>query len=480
MQTDIFLTLYGVNVNIVCMTIWCPSIQSGEGSLYKRLADAIEQDIFSGLLHPGQKLPTHRDLADLLEINVTTVTRGYKEAEKRGLIAGTVGRGTYVSSDAVTNSAMVSSEPHAPGMLELGLVSPLYYLDPDLNAGLQKLCRRRDLSTLLQYSAPAGLPEHRKVGAKWARRFGLELSAEDIIVCSGAQHALTCTLSSLFRPGDRIATDSLTYPGIKTLASMLGLRLVPVEMDDSGMVAESLDRICRREDIKGLYLIPGVHNPCISTVSESRRRALAKLVLHHGLIAIEDDAYDLTRPGIIPPLTALVPENGVYIAGISKALAAGLRVAFVVVPSKYRKALYEAVLNTIWMTPTLNVELISMWIKDGTVDKVLEIKRKEAAKRFELAGKILSDCTFRGIPTGFFIWLSLPEPWTGALFEQRMRELGVNVFGAEKFTVGDAVAPAAARVSLTATKTVDELATGLQLIKRVLTGDMRSDREVVR
>lgn len=457
------------------MTIWTPNTQNSDGPLYKQLADAIEQDIFSGRLQPGEKLPTHRDLADLLEINVTTVTKGYKEAERRGLIAGTVGRGTYVSSDAGTSTPMVSHEAHAPGMIELGLVNPLYHLDPDLAAELKKLCRRRDTSALMQYSDPGGLPEHRAVGAEWANRFGLGVTANNIVVCSGAQHALTCALSGLFRSGDRIATDSLTYPGMKTLASMLGLRLVPVLMDQSGMLAGSLDRICRREQIRGLYLMPGVQNPTTTTVSESRRDALAKVVIKHDLIVIEDDAYDLTRPGVIPPITALIPDNGVYIAGISKALAAGLRVAFMATSQKYRRPICEAVLNTVWMTPPLNVELVSMWIRDGVADKVVDLKRKEAAKRFALAEKILQDYSFTGIATGFFIWLSLPSPWRGLIFEQRMRELGVNVFGAEKFTVGDAPAPAAARISLTGAKSIDELGAGLQLIKRVLDGELQSD-----
>lgn len=457
------------------MTIWTPITQDGDGPLYKQLADAIGQDIFSGQLQPGEKLPTHRDLADALEINVSTVTKGYKEAEKRGLIAGTVGRGTYVASDAGTSTPMVSHEPHAPGMIELGLVNPLYHLDPDLSSELKKICRRRDISALMQYSDPGGLVEHRAVGAEWANRFGLEVTGNSIMVCSGAQHALTCALSGLFRPGDRIATDSLTYPGMKTLASMLGLRLVPVEMNQSGMLAGGLDRICRREQIKGLYLMPGVHNPTTTTTSESRRNSLAKIATKHSLIVIEDDAYDLTRPGVIPPITALIPDNGVYIAGISKALAAGLRVAFMVVPQKYRRPIREAILNTVWMTPPLNVELVNMWIRDETADKVIDMKRNEAANRFTLAGKILCDYSFRGIPTGFFIWLSLPTPWRGLIFEQRMRELGVNVFGAEKFTVGDALAPAAARISLTGAKSLDELAAGLQLVKRVLDGELQSD-----
>ena len=460
------------------MTIWTPSIQKSDTPLYRQLADAIAQDICAGRLHPGEKMPTHRDLAYSLEMNVTTITRGYKEAEKRGLIAGTVGRGTYVSSDAGTHTPMVPYMSHSPGMLEMGLINPLYHLDPDLTGGLKKLCRRRDPSALLHYSDPGGLPEHRAIGAAWANRFGLEATADDIVVCSGAQHALTCALNGLFRPGDRIATDCLTYPGMKTLTAMLGLRLVPIKMDQSGMLAENLDRICRREKIKGLYLMPGVHNPTTTTITEARRDALAKIALKHRLVVIEDAAYDLTRPGIIPPTTARLPETGVYIAGISKAFAAGLRVAFMVVPRRCYKPVYEAILNTVWMTPPLNVELVGMWIKDGTADRVIDHKRREAAERFALAKKILHRYSFKGIPTGFFIWLDLPAPWRGFLFEQRMRELGVNVFAAEKFTVGDAAAPAAARLSLTGTKTLDELAAGLQLVKRVLDGERQSEMPV--
>lgn len=457
------------------MTIWTISIQNSNIPLYKQLANGIEQDIFSGKLQPGDKLPTHRDLADSLAIHVTTVTRGYKEAERRGLIAATVGRGTYISSDAGANTPMVSHEPHAPGMIELGLVNPLYYLDPNLGEGLKKLCRSRDISRLMHYSDPSGLPEHRAIGAKWANQFNLEVSADSIMVCSGAQHALTCILSGLFLPGERIATDSLTYPGVKTLASMLGLRLVPVEMDDSGMSAESLDRICRREQIKGLYLMPGVQNPTTTTVSRSRRDDLAQLIRKHKLISIEDDAYDLTRPGVTPPIASLVPDRGIYIAGISKALAAGLRVAFMVIPKQYRRPVREAILNTTWMTPPLNVEIVSMWIKEGLADNVIQLKRKEAGKRFSLASEILCDYNFTGIDTGFFIWLSLPPPWSGLKFEKRMRALGVNVFGAEKFTVGDAPAPAAARISLTGAKSIEELTIGLKMIQRVLDGEPQED-----
>ncbi len=453
------------------MTKWIPTLQKDNGPAYRALADSIELDIASGKLSPGQKLPTHRELADDLGLNVSTVTKGYGEAERRGLVAGTVGRGTFVASDAATAASIVSFDSMNPGTLEMGFITPLYGLDPDLGEGLKRLARRRSPGTYLQYTDPRGLPEHRKVGAFWASKYGLDTSPDNIIVCSGGQHALTCCFSSLFSFGERIAMDCLSYPGAKSLAGMLGLRLAPIEMDDQGMTPQGLDRACRRESVKGVYLMPGVHNPTTSSMSRERREDLALVALRHGLTIIEDDAYDLTAPGRLPPVAATAPDNTVYVAGVSKALAPGLRVAFLSAPDRFRKPLSRAVLNTVWMTPSLNVELACMWIKDGTAERTVAAKRIEAGVRFEIAGEILRDHRFKGLPTGFFIWLELPEHWTGQMFEARAREAGVNVLGAERFVVGDSRAPAAARVSLTGASSRAELRKGLSVL-----ADLLSDR----
>lgn len=462
------LTLYGVNEYIVCMTIYSPVIVEGNEPLYKGLADAIERDIVSGTLVPGERLPTHRDLADELGMNVSTVTRGYREAEKRGLVSGTVGRGTFVASDAATSTSLVSFEPAMPGMLELGLVAPLHHLDPDISEGFRRIARRKDTSSFLRYSDPRGLPEHRKAGAEWAGRYGMDAGAEDVIVCAGAQHALTCSLSGLLQAGDRVATDALTYPGFKTLAAMLGIRLVPIEMDEHGIVPSSLDAACRRDEIKAVYLMPGVHNPTTVSIPEGRRRELAKLAEWHDLIIIEDDAYDLTDPGRITPIGAHARHRSIYIAGMSKSLAAGLRVSFVVAPKQFIKPIAQAVLNTIWMAPPLNAELSSMWISDGTADDVVKRKSVAAARRYMLACDALEGFRFRGKRSGFYLWLDLPEGWTGTALENAAQARGVNVFGAEKFVVGEAPPPAAARISLTGTDTLEELEKGLTIIKDIL------------
>ena len=322
----------------------------------------------------------------------------------------------------------------------------------------------------MRYADPRGLPEHRRAGARWASLYGIEAAPENVIVCSGAQHGLTCCLTGLFSPGDRIAVDCLTYPGFKTHADMLGVRLVPVPMDDQGMTPEGLDVACRRDRIKGLYLMPGVQNPTTLSMSETRRADIARLADKHDLLVIEDDAYALTSPETRRPVSAYAPHRAVAIAGLSKSIAAGLRVAFLVAPQPLLKPLAQSVLNTVWMTPPLNAEIAAMWINDGTAQKTVQVKSAKAARRYMTACDVLEGHRFLGSKHGFYIWLDLPDSLTGHAFEAETKRHGVNVFAAEKFTVGQTVPPNAARVSLTGAKSLEELEKGLKIVRDALDG----------
>ena len=214
--------------------------------------------------------------------------------------------------------------------------------------------------------------------------------------------------------------------------------------------------------------MPGMHNPTTATIPEERRKQLAGLAEWHDLLIIEDDAYDLTNPGRIPPVGDYARDRSLFIAGMSKSMAAGLRVAFVAAPKRLLKPLAQAVLNTIWMTPPLNAELAAMWIGDGTADKVLKRKRTAAARRYMLACDVLDGLRFRGKRNGFYVWLDLPGDWTGQALEKAAHEHGVNVFGAEKFVVGNTPAPQAARVSLTGPDSLEELESGLNILREIL------------
>lgn len=460
------------------MTKYIPQHLDTDIPIFKAIADAIERDVFSNRLAPGQQLPPQRELADLLNVNVSTVTRGYKEAQRRGLISSTVGRGTFISLDAAMDYSLVAHEPYAAKTLEMGLVTPLYAQEPDPSGVVLRISKQQKFKRFFQYNDPAGLRAHRETGALWASRYGIKATADAIVITAGAQHALTCCLSCLFQSGDRIAIENLTYPGIKSLAMMLGIKLVPIQMDTQAMLPEALDNACRRDHIKGLYLMPSMQNPTATHMSSNRRDQIAETAERYNLTLIEDDAYALTCPNRPEPVANRIPDNSVYIAGVSKALMAGLRIAFVAAPKSIRSRLSEAIFNTVWMAPPLNAEIISRWIMDGTADNTISNKQKEAALRFSKARKILSDFSFSGYPYGYFIWLNLPGNQDGKAFEARVREAGINIFCGERFAVGSMMAPSAVRISLSGPPTLDELEKGLSIIRDILDGTAREFRPI--
>lgn len=453
--------------------MWNPKTINTDKTLYIAIAEAIERDVREGILQPGQKMPTHRELADIIGVNVTTITRAYKEAERKGIITGTVGRGTYITADLGLDSSIMRVEEKYPQtkavrMIEMGLVLTLYQCEPDLSPVVAKLSRDKQMNRFFRYTDPLGLPEHRQTGADWVKRFGLAVNGDQIVICAGAQHALTCCLQSLFEPGDRIAVDCLTYPGIKAVAKASGVRLEPIAMDREGMIPESLEAACGRQVIKGVYLMPNMQNPTATGMSARRKAELAALIERHHLILIEDDIYSFSNPGDRQALAALCPQNSIYIAGISKTFYAGLRVAFVVAPKPFHLKIGQAVVNTIWMAPPLNVAIAAECIRDGAADAIIAAKLTEIAKRVQIARDTISEYVFTALPTSFFIWLKLPECWTGKEFELTCRENGVNVFCAEKFAVGGEAAPAAVRISLSGAATIQELQEGFAILKRIL------------
>jgi DNA-binding transcriptional MocR family regulator len=455
--------------------MWKPILTKTSQPKYSAIADKLEQNIRGGLLRPGDQLPTHRELADSIGVNVSTITRAYKEAERRRLIAATVGRGTFVAADACAVLDLVPKEGMKTDLIEMGLVTPLYGQEENLVDIINRLSRNRRLEDYMKYTDPAGLPEHRVTGAHWVKRYGLNVGPERIVITAGAQHAMACSMLSCFQQGDRIAVDALTYPGFKTLAGMLGIRLVAIPSDEHGMIPETLHTACRRDEIKGIYLMPGVQNPTAIHIPKTRREKLADMILRHKLLLLEDDVYEHTCSKHVPALSTLVPDNSIFIAGLSKIMYPGLRSAYVVAIDKYRDLLIKAILNTLWMSPTLNAAIIAECINSGAMEKTIVTKRKEAVRRNTLVSEKLAGFTYTGMPAGYFIWIWLPKPWTGLDFEIRSRQLGVNIFSAEKFAVGGVVPPSAVRISLSGSETQVQLTKGLDIISKILRENYNPD-----
>jgi DNA-binding transcriptional MocR family regulator len=458
--------------------MWKPQLP-GDRPLYLGLADAIMADVERGALKPGERLPTHRDLADALGVTVGTVTRGYGEAARRGLVRGEVGRGTVVAHGRDDATPWWGGGASGPEQIDLGLVTGMYGLDPDLGAGLRDLAGRENVQELLRYQPSRGMARHREAGVLWLKRYGLAVDPEQVLITSGGQHALVVLFSVLFRPGDRIAAASLNYPGLMSAASLAGLRLVPLECDGEGILPEALEEACARDTLRGFYHMPGVHNPTNASAGPGRLARLAEIVRQHGLLVVEDAAYTLTAEDPTLTLAGLAPERTFFVASVSKSIAGGLRVAFVVSPQEHVERLAQGITGTTWLAAPLCVELACMWIADGTAGRVLAHKRAEGARRSVLAREILAGQRIRTQRDGYFLWLELPEPWRGADFERAALERGVVVVAGESFALGQTSAPMAVRVSLSAAKSREELRRGLEILRELLCQPPRPGRAIV-
>lgn len=456
------------------MTNWTPILDGRNGPLYRVIADALADDITGGVLAVGTRLPTHRDLAFRLGVTVGTITRAYAEAEKRGLIGGEVGRGTFVQGQRPPSGPPPVNGTGAPPAGPAALINmttlraehavAVQALGTTLNA----IAASGQMASLIGYGPHAGLPHHRVAGAAWLeRQHRVAVSPESILLTTGAQNAMAVALAAVARPGDVVLAEQLTNIGFKTLAATQGYHLEGVAIDGHGLIPEAFDSACRRLGPKAVYLVPTMHNPTAVVMPQARRAEIAAIARRHGVIIIEDDVFGFMVPDAIP-IQGLAPDITIYVTSLSKSVSAGLRIGYAVVPPDLLPRVEAAIRALQYSAPTLPTEVASRWIMDGTADRIAETQRTEDLARQALARSILPVETVYGHPAAQHIWLVLPEPWRREDFVAETRRRGVIVTGADAFAVGRTSAPHAVRVGLCMPGTRDEAARGLRAIAESL------------
>ena len=458
------------------MTIWIPNLAQQAGPRYLAIAEAIAGDVRAGRLKAGERLPTHRDLAYRIGVTVGTVTRAYAEAERRGLIAGEVGRGTYVRDlgarvgfpirESYPLREASADDEAAP--IDLSVNYPVREATDRLFGDtLRALANEPGVAALLDYQVNRGLARHRAAGAKLIGKNGLEVPPERVIVTCGAQHAMAVAFTALTRPGDTVLTESLTYPGMKLIAGMLQLRLHGVAMDEHGLQPDAFEAACRATQPRALYCMPTLQNPTSVTMPEARRREIAGIAERHGVAIVEDDIYGFLDGAAPPPLSRYAPSVGHYVLSVSKCLAPGLRAGFLAIPPGDSAAYVAAVRTTVWMAPPLAVEVAARWIDDGTGQKLSDALRDEAELRQRMVRERLAGYDYATAPHSLHGWLTLPEPWRASQFTAEARARGVLLTPAEAFVVARP-APQAVRICTGAVKTRDRLARGLDVVAGLL------------
>lgn len=421
-----------------------------ERPLYLALADQLGAAIASGLLEPGDRLPPHRAVAAALGIDVTTVTRAYREARRRGLVDAAAGRGTFV---AAARDASSPAERRGRPVVDIPMNVPPQPPEARLAERVAEtfaaLQRRADFQSLLSYGPSAGGEAEREAGAAWLRLRPLGATAEQVVVAPGAQAALTALFAAFLEPGDLVLAEALAYPGFRTLAAHLRLRLAPVPLDGEGLVPEAMEAICRRARPKALYCTPAIHNPTTATMSAARAEAIAAIARRHGLLVVEDDAYGFLPAEAAPPLASFAPELVFHVATLSKCLAPGLRIAYLRAPQPAEAVrLASALRATALMASPLLAALAARWIEDGTALDIVRAVRAENAARQKIARELLGDFELSAHPAGSHAWLALPPAWSRGEFVAHVRQHGVAAVAADAFAIDGGAAPNAVRLAL--------------------------------
>jgi DNA-binding transcriptional MocR family regulator len=451
------------------MTIWTPTLSEDAEPKYQALVDALDRDIGNGVLPPGTRLPTQRELASRLGLAIGTVSRAYTVAEHRGLVSGEVGRGTFVRRRESGLQEGANDEGDDPALLDLSkgrLVRDAR--DPTLRRSLETISRRPDLDRLVDFYQPAaGMARHRAAGASWIRRSGLDVDPERVVITSGAQHGAATALATIARPGDLILTEEVTYAGIKALASLLHLQLRGVPLDDHGIRPDQFEAACRAGGVRALFCMTNLQNPTGHTMPLARRQQIAAIAQAYDVAMIEDDVNGFLPVDPLPSLAQLAPAHTYYVTGTSKSLAPGLRIGYLVPPANNLERIAATIRATTWLTSPILAELVTEWIESGEADEMVEWKRSEIAARHDLALDVLGRWLPRG-PVSFHLWLPLPEPWRTEAFVAQARARGVMVTPSQEFMIGRESAPHAVRVCLGATLSRDRLEEGLRRLAVLL------------
>lgn len=439
---------------------WKPDKKRLQAPLYLSLATLLETDIARGYLSAGTQLPPQRELADFLDINLSTVTRAFKICERKGLIYAVIGKGTFVAPNKVTPLGLLKNR----SLIPFGNLRPYRQLNSIVSDAAGRLLQRQSVDKLLRGNTVADGGRFKETAQYWLKKYFLNVSEKNIFLTYGTQNALVLLFLTVFQAGDKIAVDSFTYINFIALAHRFKIELVPLLSDNEGIRPDDLLKKCGQCRIKGIYLIPVSNNPTGVTLSPERRAALVEIIVKYRLLLIEDDTYAFTGGSPLPPLVTLIPENTVYVHGLSKALFTGLRVAYMVVPDRFIKEILLAFNSINVHIPPFNAEIADELILSGDAEEIIKRKNELSKERNALYYTFFPEYTSDN-PHALFQWIPLPEGRSGYEFERLAGEHGLEVLCAERFFVGGMIKQSALRVAVCSPDSVEELEKGFNILK---------------
>jgi len=479
-------------------------VHESEVPLYRQLYQQFAARIRSGELPRGERLPATRELAGLLGLNRTTVSAAYEMLEAEGLIAGQVGRGSFVTGHSAAANGFVwnsllergdmpplghsagvpSGVPPGPGGEVISFVMSrpsraLFPLD-DFRASCAAVLARQDLAAILQLGSPAGFEPLRRYLIEDARRQRLAGPGDDLIVTNGCQQSLDLIGRVMLRPGDVVAVEDPVYTGLKNLLAGMGAQLVGIPVGAEGLDIAQLERVLERERPRLLVVTSNFQNPTGATLPLAARRELLEAARAARVPVVENDAYgDLRYEGEPLPAIKQLDENGgtVLLRSFSKVSFPGLRVGWVVGPKslidRLRQAKEAADLHTDQLSQAVLLEFAESGRLEAHRARVLQAGAERLAATLDACRRYLPpDARWTRPQGGMNVWVRLPEPLDAGELLPRAQKEGVAYLPGRYFAVSR-LEPGALRLSFAGLTPV-QIRSGLAVLGRIVSGEIES------
>jgi DNA-binding transcriptional MocR family regulator len=296
----------------------------------------------------------------------------------------------------------------------------------------------REPERSLNWDSPQAEEQHRKRVGDWLQiSEQLQSGCSDMLTCMSSNQGLSILLQYLRKAHDQIITEPFTYGAFRVLAQDFGYKLHACDYDEEGPVPDHLEFLLRSKHLRLLYLQPTIHNPTCTVIPEQRRLVITALIKQYDAVVIEDDAYRFLHPDPPPRFIDLVPENTIYLQGLSKPFNPLIKTSYIVFPAQHAKVLADyADLNG--GTPSVLLQrLAEFLIRTGSLDEIIGAKREHAAALQRYLLPLLEPLAVKTRPTSYHYWVQLPPGVDGDELVAGLEFQGVLISKGSGYAVGN-------------------------------------------
>ncbi|MCW8887295.1 MAG: PLP-dependent aminotransferase family protein [Motiliproteus sp.] len=420
--------------------------------LYHRLIQQLSEEIESGRLKPGSRMPSVRALSQQQQISRSTVLAAYDRLEADGMISARPRSGYYVNTpshgDELAVRAPSTSRPQAMPLpvtagqvlidiMDRGAAFDLIsqqdqsLADEHLRRCLARAQRRLTNNEQLNYDEPAGMLHLRELLAQRLLLGGSLIRAEDLLITSGCQNGLLLALMATTQRGDVVAVESPGFYGVFQLIEALGLKALEMPCSaDQGMSADALELALQHWDIKAVMLSPSFSTPTGACMPEDQKQRILALTQQRNIAIIEDDIYGELGFREQRPRTLHSYDNSgsvLLCSSFSKSLSRDLRVGWIL-PGKYRERVKQLKLVTSLASCQAQQRGLSYFLEEGSLERHLRLRRQQLKQQYQqllvMINEHLPMAQSCSRPQGgLSLWLELPnEVDTLKLYQQALHK----------------------------------------------------------